>query len=75
MLPTFFFPSLGIYSALCHENLNFKRGILQLEGAQDKKGEGGKGQEVSVLCRGVGMVSCRRSPVQERCEGLVTDIL
>lgn len=28
-LPTF--PTLGIYSALCHENLNFKRGILQLE--------------------------------------------
>lgn len=72
-LPTF--PTLGIYSALCHEDLNFKKGVLQLEGAQtgNKKGEGGKGQEVSVLCRGVGVVSCRRSLVQELC--LLADIL
>lgn len=39
-LPTF--PTLGIYSALCHENLNFKRGILQLERARagNKREEG-----------------------------------
>lgn len=39
-LPTF--SALRIYSAWCHENLNFKRGFLQLERAQagNEKGEG-----------------------------------